>query len=406
LHLTYQYRLSPTKSQLRALDRILEMQRLLYNAALQERRDAWRLAKVSIGWIDQSKALTTIRSDDPDGYGALPANLSRWTFRKVDFAFQEFFKRVKVRKERAGFPRFRGARWCSFGFAEFSGIQLVEGHLLFKGMPGKLEVRFHRPLPDGARICSCVLTRDLKGWCVSFQMELPDVHTVRREAGELVGIDWGVEHLATLSNGEHVENPRFGAAAAPAIRCAQRKLARAKRGSKGREKAKLHLLRQRRKLANRRKAYLHQVSARLARRFGSIAVEDLQVKNLTASAKGDAANPGTNVRQKAGLNREILDTAPGTLIAMLRYKAERASGRFAAVDARHTSQSCSGCGATVLKDLNERVHKCRNCEEEVHRDVNAARNILQRAVVGPWSGNRPNDLAGDRRSVIGLNIAA
>jgi putative transposase len=363
------------------------MQRLFYNGALQERRDAWRLAQKSISRIDQSRSLTIIRSDDPEGYGSVPVTLSRWTLKRLDGAFAGFFGRLKTMNGKAGFPRFRGAGgWRSFGFSEFSGIRLVGSKLLFKGMPGSLRVGMYRPLPDGASIRSCVFTRDVKGWCVSFQVNVPDVQTVRPEAGELVGIDWGVEHLATLSSGEHIENPRFGATAAPAIRRAARKLARAKSGSRRRENAKRHLLRQRRKLANRRKTYLHQVSARLAKRFGGIAVEDLKVKNMTASAKGDAVNPGTNVRQKAGLNREILDTAPGMLMAMLRYKAERASTRFIAVDASKTSQQCSGCGATVVKDLSLRVHQCAQCMMEVHRDVNAARNILKRAVVGPWCG--------------------
>lgn len=147
-----------------------------------------------------------------------------------------------------------------------------------------------------------------------------------------------------------------------------------------------HLARRRHKLANRRKTHLHQLTAAIAARFGGIAVEDLQVKNMTASAKGTVESPGKNVRQKAGLNREILDTSPGMMISMLRYKAERAGGWFAVVDARNTSQDCSECGRTVPKDLSVRIHRCAHCQTEVHRDVNAARNVLKRAVAGPWSG--------------------
>src|SRR6516162_4397868 len=207
-----------------------------------------------------------------------------------------------------------------------------------------------------------------------------------REAGNLVGIDWGVERLATLSTGETIANPRFGAEAARGIGKAQRKLARAARGSRRRLKAVTHLARQRRKLTNRRKSYLHQLTAAIAARFGGIAVEDLKVKRLTTSAEGTVERPGKNVRQKAGLNREILDTSPGMMISMLRYKAERAGGRFAVVNARNTSQECSQCGRTVQKDLSVRIHRCAHCKMEVHRDVNAARNVLKRAVAGPWSG--------------------
>ena len=119
------------------------------------------------------------------------------------------------------------------------------------------------------------------------------------------------------------------------------------------------LARLRRKSAKCRKTYLHQVSASIARRFGAIAVEQLRVTSMTASAKGTVDRPGTNVRQKAALNREILDTSPGMLIAMLRYKAERAGGGLAVVEASNTSQQCSGCGSLVRKDLKVRITDAR-----------------------------------------------
>lgn len=96
------------RAQHRALERILEGQRLLYNAALEERIEAWRKARISITKIDQIKSLTVIRQDDPAGYGVLPANLSRWSLKKVDEAFQAFFRRLKAKHGKAGFPRFRG----------------------------------------------------------------------------------------------------------------------------------------------------------------------------------------------------------------------------------------------------------------------------------------------------------
>jgi putative transposase len=253
-------------------------------------------------------------------------------------------------------------------------------------MPGRLKLDLRRPLPDHASIRSCTLTREGRAWRIALQIEVADVHTVRREANNLVGIDWGVERLATLSTGETIENPRFGAEAAAGIGKAQRKLARARQGSRRRKKAVAHLARQRRKLANRRKTHLHQLTAAIAARFGGIAVEDLKVKNMTASAKGTVESPGKNIRQKAGLNREILDTSPEMKISMLRYKAERAGGWFAVIDARNTSQECSECGRTVPKNLSVRIHRCAHCKMEVHRDVNAARNVLKRAVAGPWSG--------------------
>jgi len=400
--LTYRYGLRPTRLQYAALEEILEGQRLLYNAALEERIGAWQRCGKLITRVDQSKSLTTVRSDDPQGYGSVPVNLSRWTVYRLDDAFAAFLRRAKAKTTNAkrtnaktgkiGFPRFRGkGRWRSFGFAEFSGIRLIKQALVFKGLAGRLKLHVHRPLPAGAAIRCCVFTRIGRSWSVSLQIDVADVHTVRREAGDLVGIGWGVESLATLSTDDRIENPRFGAEAASKIGRSQRKLARAKKGSRRRQKTKAHLARLCRKLADRRKTRLHQVSAAIARRFGSIAVEKLQIKAMTASAKGTLDRPGRQVRQKAGLNREILDTSPGMLIAMLRYKAERAGGRFAVVEASNTSQECSGCGSLVRKDLKVRIHRCAHCKMEVHRDVNAARNVLKRAVAGPWSGFAAQD---------------
>jgi putative transposase len=315
----------------------------------------------------------------------VPSCLSRWSLKKVELAFQAFFARVKARKERAGFPRFRGkAGWRSFGFAEFSGIRLRGERLLFAGL--SIKVWMHRPLPAEASIRSCVFTKHDRGWTVSLQVAMPEAATVHAGAGRAVGLDWGVETFATLSDGETIANPRVGAAMAGDIRRAQRALSRRKRGSKRREKARRQLHRLQRKLANRRKTFLHQKSADLVQRFGMIAVEDLSVRNMTRSAKGTAEQPGKNVRAKAGLNRAILDASPSMFAAMLRYKAERAGGQFAAIDPRGTSIACSACGDQVPKDLSQRMHECPRCNLRIHRDLNAARNVLGRAVVGPWSG--------------------
>jgi len=110
--LTYQYGLRPKRQQYRRLEAILEGQRLLYNAALEERSQAWGKSHKSVTRIDQNKSLTTIRADDPQGYGALPVTLSRWSLKKVDEAFQAFFRRIRAKRGKAGFPRFKSRhRW-------------------------------------------------------------------------------------------------------------------------------------------------------------------------------------------------------------------------------------------------------------------------------------------------------
>ena len=168
--LTHRYRLLPLKSQHRALERLCATQRELYNAALEERIDCYRKTGKTLTYIDQCKALTECRRELPE-MGALPANLQRWTLKRIDDAFQAFFRRVKARSRKAGFPRFRSqGRWEAFGFAEFSGIRFDVRRLRFSGMPGGLKVHVHRPLPESADIRSCVFRRDGRGWHVCLQI--------------------------------------------------------------------------------------------------------------------------------------------------------------------------------------------------------------------------------------------
>jgi putative transposase len=389
MFLTYRYKLRPAKAQYEALASILEAERLLYNAALQERRDAWRLGKVRITNYDQCKSLTVIREANV-GYSDVPVNLSRWTLGKVHEAYQAFFKRAKAKSGKAGYPRFKPMkRWRSFGFSEFSGIRLKGDRLYFKGMPGSLKIHMHREIPPGASLKSCVFTREDRHWFVAIQLEIADFVGPHRRAGEAIGIDLNVLNRAVDSDGAVIENPRIGAAMAPRMRCAQRAVARGKKDSKRRLKAVQRLQGLHRKAKNRRKTVLHQASARIARDYGVIAVEDLKMANMTRSAKGTLAEPGVNVRQKAGLNRELLDVAPATFKSMLAYKAERAGGRVIEVKPHGTSIECSGCGERVPKRLSTRVHRCPSCGLTMDRDHNAARNILFRAqaVVDLWSAN-------------------
>src|SRR5258706_15505513 len=160
--ITHRYRLLPSKRQHRTLEAILESQRQLYNAALEERIDAYRKAGVTRTYFDQTKGLTEWRQSDPEAR-VLPANLQRSTLKRVDDAYNGFLSRAKG-GHKGGFPRFRAkGRYKSFGFRQFSGIMLQQGRLRFRGLPGGLRVHLHRPMPEGKAIRSCDFCRDTKG---------------------------------------------------------------------------------------------------------------------------------------------------------------------------------------------------------------------------------------------------
>ena len=386
--LTYRYKLMPRKSQYATLADLCEQQRQLYNAALQERIEAWQKSKTSITKLDQFKSLTKIRSFD-ETYAGIPVAMSRWSIARVDDAFKGFFSRVK-RGDKAGFPRFRSFhRWRSFGFVEFSGIRLKADRLLFAPFRNGLKLKVHRQIPEGSDIKSCTFTRNGRHWYVTMAVDVP-ISAEHQHPGSVVGIDVGVEHLLTTSDGLHVENVRPRRKRENELRRAHRALARCRKGSNRRRKVRERLALIQRRIANYRSNHLHQVSSMIAKRYAFIAVEKLKVKNMTRSARGTVDEPGVNVRPKAGLNRSLLDAAVARLIDFISYKAERAGGEMVKENPRDTSQDCSSCGARVPKTLAQRVHRCA-CGAELNRDVNAALNILQRALTAHGRARPPGD---------------
>jgi putative transposase len=358
--LTYRYRLLPLKSQHRALEKLCAGQRELYNAALEERIDCYRKTGKTRTYIDQCKALTECRRELPE-MRDLPANLQRWTLKRMDDAFQGFFRRLKVRRGKAGFPRFRGKeRWEAFGFAEFKGIEFDGKRLRFAGMPGGLKVHLHRPLPDDADIRSCVFRRDGRGWHVCLNIAVAAAE--KRAVASAIGVDLGLDVFAWCSDNVVIPNPRFARKAEKELRRRQRALSRCQRGSDRRHKARAQVARLHHKIADTRTTWLHQKSAELVKRADVIVVEDLNVANM--------------IRHPT-MARSIADASWSRFVSMLTYKAEKAGGHLIRVDPRNTSKECSGCHELVPKLLAVRTHACPSCGLHIPRDYNASLNILR-----------------------------
>lgn len=382
---TYVFRLRPTRAQHAALETVLTDQRRLYNAALEERIGAWRNGKVSIGFNDQTKSLTQIRGFD-ESYGGVPYNISKWTLKRLDDAMKAFFRRFRA-GQKPGFPRFRSAaRWSSFGFHQKDGLRLKGNRLLFSGgIVGGIRMKMHRRLPDGAIVKSAVFTKEVGIWRAALSCEVPV--SAANDGGTTIGIDVGVAHLATDSNGRHYVNIRAGGDRARRVRRAQRALARCRRGSRRRGKVCARLTREQRSLRNARTTHLHDVSSAIARSASTIFVEDLRLRNMTRSARGSVVDLGVNVRQKAGLNRALADAAPGRLIQMIAYKAESAGGKMIRINPRNTSRTCSFCGKVDATQLSKTRYRC-GCGLDLHRDHNAAINIRARGLTTLYEAAR------------------
>lgn len=359
------YKLYPSATQAAEMERICDLHRTLYNAALQERADAYRLARTSISFAAQCKSVTAIRLDDP-AYRTVNAQSLQVTLKRLDLAFSNFFRRVKEGAEEPGYPRFKsrdrfsgwGYKTHGDGFKFEPGANWKHGKLRLSGI-GTMRVRGEARTP-GQVVCADIM-RKSDGWHLSLVVACEP----HREVGEQVaGLDWGVSTFATLCHGPHdfseIANDRLLAQKQDAIKQAQRELSRHLRGkrSKRAKKAKTLLAKRSRRLANRRKDRNHKITAKLVRDHAVIITEDLSIANMTATAKGTAEEPGKNVAQKAGLNRAILDTAPGGWLSLLTSKAEEAGGRVILVDPRkhRPSQTDPVDGSVCKKALSNRIH--------------------------------------------------
>lgn len=388
------FKLYPSRAQAEAMERLTELHCMLYNAALEERIEAYRKAGVSISFADQCKSLTIIRQQDP-AFLAVNAQSAQVTLKRLDLAFRAFFRRVKA-GQTPGFPRFKSReRFHGFGFKQHGqGFRLTpregwrHGKLRLSGI-GEMAARGEARTP-GRVVCGEV-RRKANSWFLSLVIECEP----HRERGDReAGLDWGVETFATLAYGPGdfaaFKNDRPLAAEQENLKAEQRHLLKALRGKRSKRamKAKRRLATRHRRIANRRKDRNHQITARLVRDHKLIVTEELSVTNMTASAKGTTEEPGRNVKAKAGLNRAILDATPGSFLNMLRTKAEEAGCELIVLSTckEKPSQTCPACLVVSKKALNERKHQC-DCGFEATRDQASALAMLAKGLLS--SGREP-----------------
>ena len=253
---------------------------------------------------------------------------------------------------------------------------------------GWVKLRGWKKLPG--TISNITISRRAGHWFAAVQCEREIVEPSESTL-PAVGIDMGVAIFAALSDGTAIKPANHGKHALKALRRAQHALSRKKRGSANRIKAIRRVARIHNRVANARKDFLHKISTTIAKNHGMVVVEALQVRNMSASAKGTTDAPARRVRQKSGLNRAILDQGWSMFRTMLGYKLADRGGRLVEVPAAYTSQTCSVCG---LVDSASRRRQdrfvCTGCGHQENADINAAKNILRRAdsALKPVEGHR------------------
>ena len=388
LRRSFKFLLRPTVGQEQALGEMLRDHASLYNAALENRRNSWRDRKLSVSYGAQSSQLSEIRAFDPERQGRWSFSSQQATLRRLDKAFQAFFRRVKA-AETPGYPRFKGAgvfdtvTWplngdgCRWDSTPRSG---GDTRVRLQGV-GHVKVHQHRPVTG--RVKTVSVKREGRRWYVVLSCD--DVPAEPLPAtGAIVGIDMGVASYLTTSDGEHVLNPRHARAAAEKLATAQQALARCKRGSNRRKKARERVTAAHRKVRCQRLDHAHKVALDLVRDYDFIAREDLRIANMVRAPKPkpDPDTPGVflpnGAAAKAGLNKSIHDAGWGVFLEILHAKAESAGREVIAVDPRNTSRTCPECGHCAAENrvTQEKFH-CVRCGHAAHADVVGAINVLR-----------------------------
>jgi putative transposase len=352
---SYKFRIYPSNAQNSKLCQTLDLCCELYNAALQERREAFKIAKISLNYHSQASQLPEIKESRTE-FDNVHSQVLQDTLKRLDKAFAAFFRRVKA-GDKAGFPRFRSrSRYNSFTFPQ-SGFAIESGKLKLSKI-GKIKIKLHREIEG--KIKTCTISQNSTGkWfaCLPVECEAQALPASQ----ENVGIDVGLKEFAVLSNGEAITNPKFFRKQEKRLAKAQRKLSKAAKGSAERQKCRKVAAQVHDCIANKRREFAHQESRKLVNRFGVIVFEKLNIRGML---------------KNHCLAKSIADAAWSQLVNYTYYKAAKADRKCLQVNPHNTSRMCSGCGVLAEIDLSVRIFHCISCGLVIDRDHNAAINIL------------------------------
>ncbi len=368
-----EYRLLPgSRTNARKLAGIAGACRFVWNYFLAKNKEEYKRAKESDGkkpsvsFFSLGKQFTQLRKE-VDWLSEYSFKIVRYSLKHQADAWQGFFKGVRKH------PKFHSRYGKRPSFTIPENVKIKDGRLFIPKV-GWMQIRRKggNPYPDGRPIRATV-KKVGRYWRVSVCYEIDALK--RTENGVAVGVDLNTYNVAwTDTTGERgmLDVPKLDKKEIR-IRRYQRKLARQQKGSNRRRVTKRKIAKWKRKQKNCRKNQAHQNSRFLANRAEALVREDLKLKNMTASAKGTAENPGKNVNAKAGLNRSMLNASHGRFNQYCDYKIETVVG----VNPRYTSQTCNACGHVDKSNRQTQCRfKCVSCGHADHADLNASANIL------------------------------
>src|SRR5258707_2641663 len=319
---TFKYKLQPTTNQEGTMEFVVRRCRELYNAGLQERRDAWRMCGVSVTVTSQSAELPKVTHVGPD-YHDIHSQVLQDVLTRLDRAFQAFFRRVK-NGEQPGYPRFQGAnRYDSFTYKQFGNGATLDNGCLVLSKIGRIALRWSRPLEGTPK--TVTVSREADGWYASFSCADVPIKPLPL-TGEETGIDLGLESFATLADGSQIANPRIFRVAEMNLKRAQRRMSRRVKGSKRRRKAVTLLAKAHARVRRARADFHHKTALALVRQYDTIYHEDLQPANMVKNHH---------------LAKRISDAGGSGFLTILSFKAVEAGKTVGAVPAAFPAQARS-----------------------------------------------------------------
>lgn len=366
------FKLEPTCEQEQVLVLWLSHLRGLYNLALEHRILNYRQFRKSVSYYGQCSELPELKKVAP-WLEEVPSQCLQQKLKDVESAYKRFFNHG------FGFPKFqkRGqSESARFPDPKQFKISFRKGkRTSFVKLPKIGSVKFVSSREIEGTIKNCTVTRKADGFYISFQTEIE--LTVFQTRNNPIGIDRGVRTMGMTSDGECLEIPEAKIKfLEKKLGREQRVLSRKNKASKNQKKQRIRVGKIHLKIVNLRNDTLHKLTSQLAKSHGLVVMEDLKVKNMSASAKGTIENPGKYVKQKSGLNRSILRQGWSEFERQVAYKLLWNGGELVKVKPHFTSQTCSSCGHVAKENRKKEHFACKSCGHQDHADINAAKNIL------------------------------
>lgn len=361
LDTTFEYKLNPTKSQIKEIENMLWETRCIYNRALEQKINHYKETGKHLNFFVQDKDFNTKTCPN------VPSVLVDTTLARMERSFKNFFRGLK-QGQKVGFPRFQSyKRWSSFSFRDYTMGKFLEkdGKTYWKLFRNtQIKVNLHRPFEGIPKYTRLVKRAD--GYYVQMITELPEIEPKQiTEQSKAVGIDVGIKWFVADSDGNKVLSPKFFRKSAWKLAHNQRLFSKLKKGGRNRDKKRKLLSKQHLHISRQRKDFIHKLTNHYAKKYDVVVTEKLNIKGMVRNHH---------------LALSISDSAWGMFYTLLEYKLKTLAKSFIQVGPKYTSQICPKCGAIAKKSLSQRTHYCPECLYTEDRDVASGHVILARGL--------------------------